>query len=90
MSKVPDNLEGRNDIAFFRAFNLGPYAMPHYYVPLQQGQKELTAASITRNRLQTKHPVLAASIDTLLQDRGATWANTAVIPFEVKTDTYAA
>jgi hypothetical protein len=90
MSKVPDSTEARNDLAFFRAFGLGAYAMPQYYVSLQQGQKELAAASIIRTELQTKHPALASEIESLLQARHTDWTDTVVIPFEVKTDTYAA
>jgi hypothetical protein len=90
MSKTPNDAQFERDMVFYRAFGLGPYAMPQYYVPLQEGREAFGAASINRTQLQAKHPALSSDIDALLSSKNVRWDDIAVVPFEVKTDTYTA
>lgn len=90
MVEVPDNAQGRGDLAFFGALGTGPQIMTQYYVPLQQGRAQLARAGIAQSVLQKKHPTLDAKVSSLLQDHQLSREGVAVLPFEVKTRTYTA
>ncbi len=85
---IPADERTQSDLAFFKAFGVGPQFMPQYYVPLSAAREQLLHSAISQEQLQGRHPQLANRIKTLLGARS--WQDIAVIPFDVKTTTYTA
>ncbi len=87
---VPDTDKAQSDISFFKALGVGPQHLPEFYVTLTEARDQLRQAALSHEQLQSKHPALTATLDSLLQTKQLSWQRVAVIPFEVKTATYTA
>jgi hypothetical protein len=89
-TNVPDDDKTKNDLSFYGAFGVGPQFMPQYYMPLEQHRELLAIASISQAALQKRNAPLVAEINGLLQSHQLGWQDIAVVPFDVKTQTYTA